>query len=131
MSPAPEPSATVRVDAWTWAVRLFPSRSQASAACTAGAVLIEGAPAKPAQKVRVGDEIEIRQRDRVRRVRIGRLIKKRVGAPIAVECYEMLEDRSTRVTEPGVAAWAERPRGTGRPTKRDRRQIDRWRQQGT
>lgn len=114
-----------RVDAWLWAVRLFRTRSAAAAACRAGHVRVNDRPAKPSAAVVVGDRVGARVGDRDRDVEVARLITTRVGAPIAVECYV---DHSPA---PGPAATSapagHRERGTGRPTKRERREIDRLR----
>jgi ribosome-associated heat shock protein Hsp15 len=114
-----------RVDAWLWAVRLFRTRSAAAAACRAGHVRVNGRPAKPSAPVVVGDRVGARVGDRDRLVEVARLITTRVGAPIAVECYV---DHSP-APEPAAtsAAAGRRERGTGRPTKRERREIDRLR----
>ncbi len=113
------------MDAWLWSVRLFRTRSAAAAACRAGHVRVDGRPAKPATPVTVGDEVRARVGDRERVVEVVRLISTRVGAPIAVECYL---DRSPEVPRSEAAVpVARRDRGAGRPTKRDRREIDRLR----
>lgn len=114
-----------RVDRWLWAVRLFPTRSAAAAACRAGHVQVNDSRAKPASVVRVGDAVRVRGGLRERVVEVARVIEKRVGAPIAAEC---LVDHSP--PPPPREIWvefAERPRGSGRPTKRERREIDRLR----
>lgn len=87
---------------------------------------MNGAPAKPATPVRVGDRIEARVHQRVRVVEITRTISKRVGAAIAVDCYV---DHSPPPPERDDVRplFAVRDRGAGRPTKRDRRRIDRLR----
>jgi ribosome-associated heat shock protein Hsp15 len=114
-----------RLDRWLWAVRLYKTRSDATAACRAGHVEVNGRPAKPATTVAVGDRVEARVHGRERVLEVARVIDKRVGAAIAAEC---LRDHSPPVPErdraPMVAA---RERGAGRPTKRERRQLDRWR----
>ncbi|SEL66225.1 RNA-binding S4 domain-containing protein [Streptacidiphilus jiangxiensis] len=119
------PTAPVRVDAWIWSVRLAKTRSAAGAACRAGHVRVNGERAKPAQPVRVGDEVRLRQEGRERIVIVQRTIAKRVGAPVAAEC---LIDKSPppppRELAPAVPV---RDRGAGRPTKRERRDIDRLR----
>jgi len=118
----------VRVDAWLWAVRLFPSRTAASDACTSGRVRIDGDAVKPARRVGVGDVVEARRADRTGTYRVLRPIIKRVGAAVAVDCYETVSEelhRSPRL--PAGSAWGERSRGTGRPTKKERREIERFR----
>ena len=112
-----------RVDRWLWAVRLYKTRSAATDACRGGHVRINGARAKAAAPVRVGDTVEARVGGRDRVVEVVRLPDQRVGAPIAAEC---LIDRSPPPPprEPAVGV---RDRGTGRPSKRERRQLQRWR----
>jgi ribosome-associated heat shock protein Hsp15 len=114
-----------RVDAWTWAVRLFPTRSAAGAACRAGHVRVNGERAKPATQVVPGDEVHVRGGERERIVIVERTIVKRVSAAVAVACYL---DRSPVVPpKEQVAVVAKRDRGAGRPTKRDRRLIEKLR----
>jgi ribosome-associated heat shock protein Hsp15 len=119
-------SEAVRVDVWLHAVRLATTRSDAADACRAGHVDINDKPAKPASTVKLGDRIEARLHGRVRLVDVTRLIGKRVGAAVATECYV---DHSPPPPErdPVQPLFAVRDRGTGRPTKRDRRQTDRLR----
>jgi len=112
------------VDIWLWAVRLTPTRSAATELCRAGRITINGAPAKPSSTVRVGDRLEGRIAQRQRVVQVVQVINKRVGAPVAAEC---LVDHSPVVERDGEAPVLQRDRGAGRPTKRDRRQIDRLR----
>jgi ribosome-associated heat shock protein Hsp15 len=113
----------VRVDRWVWAVRLSPSRTAATAACRAGHVRVNGATAKPSTTVAVGDRVEVRAGGRDRVVEVVRVIETRVGAAVAVGCY--LDHTPAREAEPEPVA--RRERGAGRPTKRDRRRLDRWR----
>ena len=121
-----EPVVRARVDAWTWAVRLFPTRSQAAAAVRAGHVRVNGERAKPATLVVPGDEVHVRGGDaRERLVVVQRLIVKRVGADVAVACY--LDHSPLPVPREQIPALGIRDRGAGRPTKRDRRIIDRLR----
>ena len=121
-----EPVVRARVDAWTWAVRLFPTRSQAAAAVRAGHVRVNGERAKPATLVVPGDEVHVRGGDaRERIVVVQRLIVKRVGADVAVACY--LDHSPPPVPREQIPMLGIRDRGAGRPTKRDRRIIDRLR----
>jgi Ribosome-associated heat shock protein implicated in the recycling of the 50S subunit (S4 paralog) len=115
-------SETARVDSWLWAVRVYKTRSAATTACRAGHVRINGEKAKAAQHVRIGDEIRVRIAGFDRILIVRQLLVKRVGAPLAAEAAE---DR-TPPREP-VAMVAVRDRGAGRPTKRERRDIDRLR----
>ncbi|WP_454116484.1 RNA-binding S4 domain-containing protein [Microbacterium aurum] len=115
-------SESVRVDAWLWAVRVYKTRSAATTACRAGHVRIGGDRAKAAQPVHIGDEVRVRIAGFDRILVVRQLLTKRVGAPLAAAAAE---DR-TPVREP-VAQLAVRDRGAGRPTKRERRDIDRLR----
>ncbi|MBO0821619.1 MAG: RNA-binding S4 domain-containing protein, partial [Nocardiopsaceae bacterium] len=105
------------MDTWIWAVRLARSRSAAQAAVKGGHVKVNGARVKPAHTVRPGDEVRVRQGDRERVVEVVKVIAKRVGAPVAVECYaDHSPPPPPREKIPQVAV---RDRGAGRPTKRD------------
>lgn len=115
---------SVRLDIWLWSARLMPTRSAATAACRGGHVRRNGDPAKAAQKIVVGDELRVRSPGREKIVVVTRILTKRVGAPIARESYE---DHSPEPVPQLAAAPPRRERGTGRPTKRERRQFDRLR----
>lgn len=115
---------TTRLDIWLWAVRLTATRSVATELCRAGRVTLNGSTGKAASGVKVGDRIEARIADRQRVVEVVQVINKRVGAPVAAEC---LVDHSPPPPPAADAPVFRRDRGTGRPTKRDRRQIDRLR----
>ncbi|UGT59225.1 RNA-binding S4 domain-containing protein [Nocardia asteroides] len=123
MPPEQSAPAQARVDSWTWAVRLFKTRSAAAEACRGGHVRVNGAPAKPAQQVKLGDEVRIRAAGVERIVIVERIVTKRVGPPIAAQC---LIDRSPPPPPKEVlASLPRRDRGSGRPTKRERRETDR------
>jgi ribosome-associated heat shock protein Hsp15 len=114
----------VRIDRWLWAIRLFKTRAESTNACRAGHVRVNGRTAKPAAPVEVGDRIEGHVHGRERIVEVTRTINNRVGAPIAIECYV---DHSPPPPPRDPSLPAARERGAGRPTKRERRQLDRWR----
>ena len=117
---------TARVDRWLWAVRLAKTRSEATALCRAGHVRIGGRPAKAATPVRIGDRVTARIHQVDRDVEVVRLIEKRVGAAVAAGC--LVDHTPPPPPKPAeYVAFGERDRGTGRPTKKDRRQIDRAR----
>lgn len=116
---------TVRIDQWLHAVRLTKTRSEAADAVRGGHVKINGKAAKPASPVAVGDRVVAYLHRRERDVEVRRVIAKRVGAAIAVDCFV---DHSPPPPERDVQPlFAVRERGAGRPTKRDRRRIDRLR----
>ncbi|EFQ83968.1 S4 domain protein [Aeromicrobium marinum DSM 15272] len=118
-------TSTVRTDAWVWAVRLFSSRAAATAACKGGHVHVNGHRAKPAQPLRVGDRVEATTPGGPRVVVVTRLIAKRVGAPVAAGCFTDHSPPPPPKAERPIAP--RRDPGAGRPTKRDRRAIDRLR----
>lgn len=115
-----------RVDRWLWAVRLTKTRPDAASACRGGHVRVNNRPAKPATPVAPGDVVSALVGDRTRIVEVLRVIQKRVGAADAVTCYL---DRTPPPAPNSVPPVAARDRGAGRPTKRDRRVLDKWRAQ--
>ncbi|WP_226345433.1 RNA-binding S4 domain-containing protein [Agilicoccus flavus] len=117
---------SVRVDVWLWSVRVFKSRSQATAACRAGHVRIGGAGVKASAPVRVGDRVTVTGGPYPRILVARTLLTKRVGAPIAAAAY-LDESPPPPPREERPAVVAARERGAGRPTKRDRRRLDRLR----
>lgn len=117
--------ADTRIDSWAWAIRLYKTRSAATAACRAGHVRLNGARAKAAQTVRVGDEVRAFVDGGTRIVTVTKLISKRVGAAVAAECFTDQTPPPPPKAERVLVA--ERERGAGRPTKRDRRELDRLR----
>lgn len=124
--PGSGPSET-RVDKWLWAVRLYKTRTAATDACRAGHVKVNQANAKPSSMVHPGDTVQARTPGRDVVVEVATVIDKRVGAPVAVGCYV---DRTPAPPPDDLASGSGgfvRDRGAGRPTKRDRRQLDRAR----
>ncbi len=126
--PSPPAADRVRIDKWLWAVRLYHSRSLATAACHAGHVKIAGQTVKPSREVHVGETVTAQQAGGLTRtVRVLALLERRVGAKAVPGFAEDL-------TPPGewARARAERertpsfPRGFGRPTKRQRRLLEGW-----
>ena len=118
-------SESVRADVWVWAVRVYPTRSAATAGCRAGHVRVNGDRAKAAQPVRIGDEVRVRRGGFERILVVRGLITKRTSAPIAAENYtDLTPPPPPKVERPAVAT---RDAGAGRPTKRDRRELERLR----
>ncbi len=118
------PMEVARVDRWLWAVRLTKTRPDAATACRGGHVRINDRPAKPSTMVSPGDEVRALVGDTTRIVQVMRVIQKRVGAADAATCYL---DRTPAPPSTPYIPVAARDRGAGRPTKRDRRMLDRWR----
>ncbi|ERG64345.1 hypothetical protein L332_07755 [Agrococcus pavilionensis RW1] len=118
-------SERVRLDVWLWAVRLVKTRAAATEACRGGHVKLNGNAAKAAQPVRIGDEVRVRVHGFDRIVIVKQLLAKRVSAPLAADA---IEDRSPpRPSAIDAAQVPFRPRGAGRPSSRERREIDRLR----
>jgi ribosome-associated heat shock protein Hsp15 len=116
------------VDQWLWAVRLCKTRSLATEAVRGGHVRVNGRPAKPATPVRTGDRVEAHLYDRERLVEVVQVIDKRVGAPVAVQCYA--DHSPPEPPREYVRRLFPRDPGAGRPTKRERRETDRLRRRG-
>lgn len=116
---------SARVDSWLWAVRVYKTRSAATTACRAGHVRVNGEKVKAAATIHIGDEVRIRISGFDRILGVRQILVKRVGAPVAALAYN---DR-TPEREP-QAALGLRDRGAGRPTKRERRDIDKLRGRG-
>jgi ribosome-associated heat shock protein Hsp15 len=117
----------IRIDKWLWAVRLYKTRSIATEACKTGRIKIDGIAVKPSRNIRKGTIIEVFQPPMQKKIEVKELLKNRVGAKLVEnymidhtpeEEYEKLQMIKEMKTE-----W--RNRGTGRPTKKERRDIDR------
>lgn len=122
----PDPSPpSARVDQWLWSIRLVKTRAAAAELCRSGHVKVNGRSAKPSTPVAAGDRVEARIHRRDRVVEVVEPIRKRVGAAVAADCFA---DHTPPAVEPEFDVPVfRRERGTGRPTKRDRRQLDRLR----
>ncbi len=121
------PPSTDRIDKWLWCVRLFKTRGLATEACRAGAVEINGQPVKPAREVRPGEIVLVKQGVIVRTLCVRGVPSSRVGAP---RVSEFCEDRTPpeefeKLKTQRVQQVLAREKGAGRPTKRDRRALDR------
>lgn len=114
-----------RVDRWLWAVRIYKTRSQASAACRGGHVRVNGSAVKASTPVRVGDRVAARAYDRDRLLEVARVIETRVSPAVAAEC--LIDHSPPPPPRETVSPGFVRDPATGRPTKRDRRRLDRLR----
>lgn len=113
---------STRVDAWLWSVRIFKTRSLSTAACRAGHVRVNGERAKAAQPLKPGDEVRVRQNGFDRILRVQETIVKRVGASVAATAF--VDESPPLPTPEETALLPRRDRGAGRPTKRERREIE-------
>jgi ribosome-associated heat shock protein Hsp15 len=111
------------MDKWLWSVRLYKTRSLAAEACASGKVQIKGQPVKPARSVHVGEVITAVTGELTRTVKVLDLLDRRVGAKLVPQYLEDLTPASEyeKPREKSFAPIGHRPKGTGRPTKRDRR----------
>lgn len=114
-----------RIDSWIWAIRLTKTRSAAGAACRGGHVRLNGSAAKPSATVAIGDRVSVRLGSRERIVEVTGLINKRASATIAAQNY--IDHSPPPPPREVFASIPHRDRGAGRPTKRERRELDRFR----
>lgn len=115
-----------RIDKWLWAARIFKTRTIAAAACKKGQVSLKGGPVKASRMIKVGDVVDVRKPPVTYSFRVLQAIERRVGAKLipeilenitAPEQYEILEMSK-------ISGFINRAKGTGRPTKKDRRSLD-------
>ena len=115
-----------RIDKWLWAARIFKTRSIAADACKNGRVSINGVGCKPSRPVKVGEIIDVRKPPVTYSFRILKTIEQRVGAKLLPEIYENVTppDQYELLEMNRISGFVDRARGTGRPTKKDRRAMD-------
>jgi len=115
-----------RIDKWLWAVRLYKTRSLATDACKNGRITINGVAVKPSKIVHEGDTVTVRKPPVTYTFRVLQAIENRVGAKLVPEMLENLTPREQYdILEMNrVSGFVNRARGTGRPTKKDRRDLD-------
>ncbi|MDO4252938.1 MAG: RNA-binding S4 domain-containing protein [Rothia sp. (in: high G+C Gram-positive bacteria)] len=121
----PEQQAAVRVDVWLWSVRIFKTRSLAGAQVKAGHIRVNDSQVKPSQKVGPGDYVRVRYPGYERVFLVEKTISKRVGAPIAQTCYQDLSEPKPAYLSSGLMP--RREPGSGRPTKKERRELEKLR----
>ena len=116
----------VRIDKWLWSVRLYKTRSLATEACKKGRVLIENFQVKPSRLIKEGEVVIIRKLPAIYTFKIVKAIEKRVSAKLAAETYEDLttEEELAKLAAINETFFVKRDRGTGRPTKKERRLLD-------
>jgi len=117
-----------RLDKWLWSVRRYKTRSLAAAACRGGHVTVGGTHVKPAREVRVGDTIVTQHENLTRTTRVVGFAPHRVGAAAVKQLAEDLTPASeyAKRSDPQLRSLAIRPKGSGRPTKKDRRVMERF-----
>ncbi|MGN1376151.1 MAG: RNA-binding S4 domain-containing protein [Prevotella sp.] len=119
-------SATARTDKWLWAARIFKTRSIAASACKNGRVTINGNNVKPSHILKPGDVISVKKPPVTYSFKVLKCIEQRVGAKLIPEIYENVTDpKQYELLEMSrISGFVNRARGTGRPTKKDRRELD-------
>ena len=117
---------SARIDKWLWAARIFKTRSIAADACKNSRVTINGQNVKPSHTVKVGETVNVKKPPVVYSFRILKCIEQRVGAKFITEIYENITDpKQYEILEMSrISGFVDRARGTGRPTKKDRRSLD-------
>ena len=115
-----------RIDKWLWAARIFKTRSIAADACKNGRVTIGGVNVKPSHIVKVGETVDVRKPPITYSFRILKTIEQRVGARLLPEIYENVTapEQYELLEMNRISGFVDRARGTGRPTKKDRRALD-------
>ena len=115
-----------RIDKWLWAARIFKTRSIAADACKNGRVTIGGVNVKPSHAIKVGEVVAVRKPPVTYSFRILKTIEQRVGAKLLPEIYENVTtpDQYELLEMNRISGFVDRARGTGRPTKKDRRAMD-------
>lgn len=117
---------SARLDKWLWAARIFKTRSMAADACKNGRVTVGGANAKPSRTVKAGETISVKKPPITYSFKILNAIETRVGAKLIPQVYEDATDpKQYELLEMSrISGFIDRARGTGRPTKKDRRAMD-------
>ena len=115
-----------RIDKWLWAARIFKTRTIAADACKNGRVTLKGERVKPSRNIKVGDVIDVRKPSLTYTFRVKRAIENRVGAKLVPEIMENITspDQYELLEMTRISGFVNRAKGTGRPTKKDRRMID-------
>ena len=115
-----------RIDKWLWAARIFKTRSIAADACKNGRVTIGGMNVKPSRPLKVGEVVSVRKPPVTYTFRILKTIEQRVGAKLLPDIYENITtpDQYELLEMNRISGFVNRQRGTGRPTKKERRALD-------
>ncbi len=118
----------VRIDKWLWAVRIFKTRTIAAEACKKGRVMIDDASVKPSRNIRAGDVIQVRKPPVTFSFKVLALADKRMGAKMVPQFMENVTppDQYELLELNKISGFVDRQRGTGRPTKKERRDLDQF-----
>lgn len=119
-------NSEARIDKWLWAARVYKTRTLASDACKNGRITINGALAKPSRTVKAGDQVGVKKSPITYTFRVLQAIEKRVGAKLLPEVFENITppEQYELLEMNRISGFIDRARGTGRPTKKDRRALD-------
>ena len=119
-------NSEARIDKWLWAARVYKTRTLASDACKNGRITINGALAKPSRSVKVGDQVGVKKSPITYTFCVLQAIEKRVGAKLLPEVFENITppEQYELLEMNRISGFIDRARGTGRPTKKDRRALD-------
>lgn len=119
-------NSEARIDKWLWAARIYKTRTLASDACKNRRITINGALAKPSRTVKVGDQVGVKKSPITYSFRVLQTIEKRVGAKLLPEVFENVTppEQYELLEMNRISGFVDRARGTGRPTKKDRRALD-------
>ncbi|SHF35100.1 heat shock protein Hsp15 [Bacteroides luti] len=118
--------AEARIDKWMWATRIFKTRTIAAEACKKGRVSINGSQVKASRTIKVGDVIQVKKSPITYSFKVLQTIEKRVGAKLVPEYMENVTtpDQYEILEMSKISGFVDRARGTGRPTKKDRRELE-------
>ena len=122
-----------RLDKWLWAVRIFKTRTLAADACKNGRVAINGTNSKPSRTVKVGDEVSVRKPPVTYTFKVLQAIEKRVGAKLLPDIIENITppEQFEILEMSRISGFVNRAKGTGRPTKKDRRALEDFAEEAT
>ena len=121
-------SSEARIDKWLWAVRIFKTRTIAAEACKKGRVSVNGGQVKPSRMVKEGEVVQVRKPPVTYSFKVLQAIEKRVGAKLVPEVMENVTtpDQYELLEMNRISGFVDRARGTGRPTKKERRSLDKF-----
>lgn len=119
-------NSEARIDKWLWAARIFKTRSIAADACKNGRVMVNGTNVKPSRPLKVGETVHVKKPPVTYSFKVLKAIEQRVGAKLLPEIYENVTDpKQYEILEMSrISGFVDRARGTGRPTKKDRRAME-------